>query len=124
LARGLIAGRVGGDETKLAQQPWPILADAPNRVGHATVYGLLQHSTQISGSTLFLPHPEDLPLADLPILGTVRENSSEEDLQGLVDLARRHACGGCLRVELANAGLDSVRVMGRRLAQALRRLSF
>jgi ethanolamine utilization protein EutA len=124
LARRLIADRVGGDQTEIERQPWPILADAPYRGGHATVYGLLQHSTQISGSTLFLPHPEDLPLADLPILGTVREDSSEEDLDGLVDLARRHARGGCLRVELANPGLDGVRVIGRRLAQALRKLSF
>jgi ethanolamine utilization protein EutA len=96
----------------------------PDGGGRATVYGLLQHSTQISGSTVYLPHPEDLPLADLPILGTIRESSSDEDLRRLLDLVRRHARGGCLRVESTNHGPEGVRVMGRRLAEALRHLDF
>jgi ethanolamine utilization protein EutA len=92
--------------------------------GRATVYGLLQHSTQISGSTLFLTHPEDLPLADLPILGTVRESLSDTDMERLLDLVRRNARGGCLRIEIANPLPESVRTLGSRLAQALRKLSF
>src|SRR5262249_42896362 len=38
----------------------------PASAGRATVYGLLRHSTQVSGSTLFLPRPDVLPLTDLP----------------------------------------------------------
>jgi ethanolamine utilization protein EutA len=107
LARRLLQADFGADQWRRYQ---------PGGGGRATVYGLLQHSTQISGSTLFLPHPEDLPLADLPILGTVRESSSEADLRGLLDLVQRHEGGGCLRLELSNPSPDGVRAVGRRLA--------
>src|SRR5437870_9842009 len=43
----------------------------PAGSGRATVYGLLQYSTQVSGNTLFLPSPSALPLRHGSIVGWV-----------------------------------------------------
>jgi ethanolamine utilization protein EutA len=91
----------------------------PESCGRATVYGLLRHSTQISGSTVFLPHPEILPLADIPILGTINDKSAEAHFRHLLDLVRRSPRGGALRVELAETDPESVRALGTRLAGML-----
>src|SRR5262249_53596074 len=58
----------------------------PESCGRATVYGLLRHSTQISGATVFLPHPDVLPLADMPILGTISADFPEAHVRQLLDL--------------------------------------
>jgi ethanolamine utilization protein EutA len=94
--------------------------------GRATVYGLLRYSTQISGSTLFLPDAEVLPLNDLPILGCVSAASVPERMDELLTLAARSPGGACLRVELEGEGESTaaVRTMGRRFAEALERLRF
>ncbi len=63
----------------------------PTSAGRATVYGLLRHNTEISGNTLFLPRPEQLPLPELPILGTIRPQSTADDLNQLLSFARRSA---------------------------------
>jgi ethanolamine utilization protein EutA len=96
----------------------------PEGLGRATVYGLLRHSTQVSGSTLFLPRPETLPLRDLPIFGTIREVSTETAIGDLLDLVQRSARGGCLQVTLANPDVAAVRMVGERIAEALRARSF
>jgi ethanolamine utilization protein EutA len=111
---------------RLLQTPW---VDSWRRYrpaggGRATVYGLLRHSTQVSGNTLFLPYPQDLPLADLPILGCIRENSSPEDIRALLDLARRSRSGACLRIALERVDQSEVRLLGRRLAGLLKALDF
>jgi ethanolamine utilization protein EutA len=87
--------------------------------GRATVYGLLQHSTQLSGNTLFLPDPSVLPLRDVPIIGSISLTSSDEDVCGSLDLIRRSPKGGCLRVKLAANGESTVAELGRRLARIL-----
>jgi ethanolamine utilization protein EutA len=92
----------------------------PASAGRATVYGLLRHSTEISGSTLFLPHPEILPLADLPILGTIADRSTDEEISAALDLVRRSSRGGCLRVELARPDATAVRDLGTRVSRRLR----
>ena len=91
----------------------------PESAGRATVYGLLRHGTQISGATVFLPHPEILPLADVPILGTIGCDSPESHLRQLLDLARRSQRGGALRVELADPNPETVRDFGTKLADTL-----
>jgi ethanolamine utilization protein EutA len=91
----------------------------PAGLGRATVYGLLRHSTQISGSTLFLPFPEMLPLRDLPILGTVSERSADSHIADLVHLVMRSPRGGCLRVALPRSGPALVRAAGEKIAAAL-----
>ncbi len=96
----------------------------PASAGRATVYGLLRHSTEVSGSTLFLPRPEVLPLTDVPILGSLNGSSTEEHLGDLVDLVRRSARGGCVQVSLGTHEAAAVRAFGERVAAALRRVTF
>jgi ethanolamine utilization protein EutA len=96
----------------------------PASAGRATVYGLLRHSTHISGSTLFLPRPEVLPLADVPILGKVSGCSTDEQLAEVFGLVLRSRRGGCVRVEIGGVGAIAVRELGNRMAAVLRRLSF
>lgn len=96
----------------------------PPGVGRATAYGLLRHATQLSGSTLFLPHPEILPLEDLPILGRIAPGSSPDDIARAVDLVRRSGRGGCVEVTLGAPGAAAVRDLGQRIAAALRARPF
>ncbi len=88
--------------------------------GRATAYGLLRHSTEISGSTLFLPRPEVLPLTDLPVLGSIAPTSTDADLNDILTRVLRSPRGGCLVVALASADGTTVRTLGGRLAAALR----
>ncbi len=96
----------------------------PASAGRATVYGLLRHNIEISGSTLFLPRPETLPLNDMPILGSVTAASTDADLGAALELVRRSPRGGCIRVALAAPEAATVRTLGGRIARALRALSF
>jgi ethanolamine utilization protein EutA len=91
----------------------------PAGSGRATVYGLLQYSTQVSGNTLFLPNPSVLPLRNVPIVGSVSLTSTDEDVRGLLDLIRRSPQGGCLRVKLAPDGESTIPELGRRLGSVL-----
>ncbi len=92
--------------------------------GRATVFGLLRHNTEISGSTLFLPRPELLPLPELPVLGRVTLTTSDADLRELLDRVQHSPRGGCLFVSLAPAGAAAVRTLGGRMAAALRQAAF
>jgi hypothetical protein len=68
-------------------------------------------ATEISGSTLFLPDPEMLPLNDLPILGTVNAACSDERLDELmVERGQLRQRGG-QRVE-------AIRALGQRRLRA------
>jgi len=84
----------------------------PAAAGRATVYGLLRHSTEVSGSTLFLSRPEALPLPEMPILGTLSPMTSNEQLSELFALLRRSSQGGCLRIDLSGAVAAMVRSFG------------
>jgi ethanolamine utilization protein EutA len=95
----------------------------PAQAGRATLYGLLLYTTQVSGSTVFLPQPETLPLRDLPILGVVSLSIGEPQCLRLLDLVARSPAGGCIRAEIGQAP-DDVRALGRMLAGALRRMNF
>lgn len=96
----------------------------PGSAGRATVYGLLRHTTEISGSTLFLPDSGILPLADLPIFGSWRRDSADAELAGLIDLVRHSPRGGCVQVRLGTRDVAAVKQFGTRLAQALERAAF
>jgi ethanolamine utilization protein EutA len=96
----------------------------PASAGRATVYGLLRHSTEISGSTLFLPRPEILPLPDVPILGGLGAASDDAQIRELLELVRRSARGGCLRVSVGGQGAAAVRALGQQIARVLREVSF
>ncbi len=96
----------------------------PESTGRATSYGLLRHLTRLSGSTLYLPRPGLLPLADLPIFGRISSASTDEEIHASLDLVRRSSRGGCLAVSLAGRGLVAVKELAGRLGQALRALDF
>jgi ethanolamine utilization protein EutA len=96
----------------------------PACAGRATVYGLLLHTTQVSGSTLFLPDPTILPLRDLPIFGRVTPNSTEEQICDILQLVRRSPLGGCVQVVPADRGASAVAALGDRIAAALRTIGF
>jgi ethanolamine utilization protein EutA len=96
----------------------------PSSGGRATVYGLLRHSIEVSGSTLFLPSPSVLPLLDVPILGRLNAASTDAQIQDIVELARRSAYGGCIQIALGSHDAAAVRALGERIAGALREMAF
>ena len=87
------------------------------------MYGLLRHSTEVSGTTLFLPHPEVLPLADIPILGSVTGLSTVDHVRNLAEMARRSPRGGCLQVSAGGQDAVSVRELGAKIAGVLREVA-
>ena len=91
----------------------------PDGGGRATVAGLLQHTTRISGTSLHLPDANLLPLADLPIVGTLRPDLADDALRHLLDLARRSTTGAGLRIEGLGTSAEAVRQCGERLAACL-----
>jgi ethanolamine utilization protein EutA len=116
-------GDLGIDLAKrLVESKWAdeLCRYRPASAGRATVFGLLRHSTEISGSTLYLPNPRLLPLNDLPILGTMSSNSNDEDIQTLLQLAARSERGACLRVDSSDTDAMTIRLLGQRIASALR----
>lgn len=96
----------------------------PESGGRATVYGLLRHNTEVSGTSLFLSRPTLLPLPDLPILGAVTPATSDPELEHKIELVRRSTRGGCLQVELGSPDATVVRAVGQRLASRLRAMAF
>ena len=94
----------------------------PAGMGRATVSGLTLHATEVAGATLYLPHPELLPLTDLPIIGRFSDETSDEELNQLVELAGRGERGGALRVDIASPTTTVIKELGERLANALIRL--
>jgi len=91
----------------------------PEGLGRATVYGLVKHNTELSGSTLYLPRPERLPLKNIPIVGTLGLETTDYEMAALVDLAGRGTPGGCIQVDLVSADLATVRDLGNRLANVI-----
>ncbi len=91
----------------------------PEGLGRATVFGLLRHSTELSGSTIYLPKPQRLPLKNVPIVGQLSVNSTGEQLAQVFDLAARGTPAACIRIDLDPPTLAAVRSLGHRLADAL-----
>lgn len=88
----------------------------PLALGRATVLGLAVHHAQLSGSTLFLPHPERLPWPDLPIVGRLSWPADDAAWPAALELAARSERGACVAIELADGGSQTVRDLGHRLA--------
>jgi len=101
-----------------------IRSHRPASAGRATALGLMRHCTEVSGSTLFLPDPTLLPLADVPIFGTIGSATDDVRLQAMVELVQRSQRGGCLIVETESHGAASLRTMGERLAGTLEHAAF
>lgn len=102
----------------------PILAASlktysPENRGRATVYGLTLHSTQISGTTLFLPKPEYLPLYDVPIVSKLSVHATSEQWQAALGLAMRREQGACIQIMGNIASINQVRLLGQSIAENL-----
>jgi ethanolamine utilization protein EutA len=110
----------------LQSSPWAddFHKHAPASCGRATVYGLLRHSTQVSGSTVFLADTSHLPLRDVPILGRVDVRNTGEHLRNLLEMAQRSPRGGGLAVDLDDATTETLRGFAARFDQALGALNY
>lgn len=118
-------GDLGGELARALAEAKELKLKAPaadlQSVGadRATVFGLLAHSTEVSGSTIYLPHPERLPLANVPIVGAVSPLDKEHELRAALELAAACTPAGCLRVRLDIQDAASVRTLGEALARLL-----
>lgn len=95
-----------------------LLADRPVAAGRATVFGLVRHSAELSGSTLYLPRPERLPLANVPIVGRVDVLTTEAQLADLMQLVAQCHPAGCLQLDAPESN-ESLRKLAERLQAAL-----
>jgi ethanolamine utilization protein EutA len=96
----------------------------PAHAGRATVYGLLRHATQISGSTLFHPDPTLLPLRGIPIVGRLSPDSTDGQIRDILQLAGKCPQGAGVRITMQGASAVGVAALGRRLAEALKAICY
>jgi ethanolamine utilization protein EutA len=96
----------------------------PTGGGRALVLGLLRHSTQVSGSTIFLPDPAVLPLRNLPIVGSIDPDSTDAEIDDRVHVAARSSSGAALTVRFKSTDHTNVQMLGRKLAASLIRNQF
>ena len=96
----------------------------PVNLGRATVYGLTLHNTEVSGTTLYLPRPEVLPLRDLPILARLGAEPGPEEIAEAVEAAGRSARGACIQMTSLGDDFATVKRVGGYLAEAFRKSSF
>lgn len=109
LAQGLLASKLIA----------PRLTLIPEGGGRATVFGLLRHSTELSGATLFLPQPERLPLRNVPILGTIITATSANQVAELAALASPGAPAVAWRIALTQHDLAAVRQLATAITDGL-----
>lgn len=107
----------------------PLWADSlrdyrPRSAGRATVYGLLRHTTEVSGNTLYLGASGILPLADLPILGSLHAGSTEAQIRDVLTLVRRSSRGGAVQVGIGSQQTAAVRGLGQRISGVLQQDAF
>ncbi len=96
----------------------------PDGGGRATSFGLLRHSTLISGNTLHLSDAGLLPLRDIPILGTIAAALPEPHWSALLALLNASPHGGCVQIVMADSGAAAVRALGTALAESLTRIGY
>ena len=109
----------------------------PENMGRATVYGLALHSTEISGTTLFLSKTDTLPRNDLPIVARLSVDADDAQLENALHLVKTSSKGACIQI-LAGRGdtdekgvikvpvcesLSTVKNLGLRLAETISRVN-
>jgi ethanolamine utilization protein EutA len=93
----------------------------PSGLGHATLFGLVRHNTQVSGSTVHLSDERMLPLGDLVILGYVSQDTLPDELNRLFAMAARTANGACLRIDAGACNRASLCGLAERIRTAIAR---
>jgi ethanolamine utilization protein EutA len=101
-----------------------LLRHTPASLGRATVCGLALHTAELSGSTLYLPRPEVLPLAELPIVGCLDGQSDVRRLRALIDLAKSGGRGAALQIEIPLDHWQAVKNLGEALARTLEEAAY
>ncbi|EDT5693544.1 reactivating factor for ethanolamine ammonia lyase [Salmonella enterica] len=95
----------------------------PENQGRATVYGLTLHSTEISGTTLYLKTPDILPLRNLPILAKISAEADETRWDAVFSQINQYSKGCCIQIlqEVTHASTNHIRALGNRVASALKK---
>jgi len=70
----------------------------PENMGRATVYGLALHSTEVSGTTIFLSRPECLPCRDLPIIARLPIDAGAKEIWQALLLLKASHNGACIQI--------------------------
>jgi len=97
----------------------------PATAGRATVMGLTLHSCDISGSSLYLPKPELLPLQDLPIIARLKPDTPTEQLQQAFGLAKSSRRGACVQLlESESLGVTAVKTLANQLQTTLQTIEY
>lgn len=111
---------------RLLQAPWlrAPAGGAAGEMSRATSLGLMLHATQLAGSTVYLPHPERLPIRDIPILGTITCASTAEEIRALLDHAARCPRGSALRLALEGPLRPAAEGAVAALSRLLEEMSF
>lgn len=121
-------GDLGGELAwRIVQSPTlaaHLTSHAPFALGRATVLGLAVHHVQLCGGTFYLPRPGILPLAELPIVGRLTDDASDEQIDSVLRLARCGNRGACLAIHVSDVRAASIRSLGNRLAERFERISF
>ncbi len=91
----------------------------PETMGRATLYGLVEHQTQVSGTTVFLPNPERLPLGDLPVVATLDDTATDAALARAMEFVRASQAGAAIVIRELHGKSDRIRHWGKRLGQWL-----
>jgi ethanolamine utilization protein EutA len=108
----------------------------PENMGRATVYGLALHSTEVSGTTIFLSRPDILPCKDLPIVARLSINAPAGQLGQALKLVETSQNGACIQVlsgkktatingamhTPVHESLAKIKSFGQRLAHSLENL--
>jgi len=107
LARGIVAS--------------PVLSSGlsyhPEHSGRVTLLGQTLHSCDIPGNRLYLSHPQQLPLKDLPVISQLNVSSADDDWQKTIHLACSAHHGACIVIEQTDT-LDNEGI--KQLAQTIR----
>lgn len=98
-----------------------VTSAVPEHKGRATVQGLTLHSIEVSGTTLFLPRPDLLPLRDLPIVASLPSTASAADIATALELGGQSTRGICLQVDFdaVNPSLECIRSLSHQLSGAM-----
>lgn len=99
------------------------LSVRPDNAGRATVLGLTLHSSDISGTSLYISNPELLPLTDLPLLSHLDLDASQDQITQVMRLAQGCQRGAAIRIGVGNtntqpASLLLIKQFTRRLNSA------
>tara|TARA_Y100001949_G_scaffold168131_2_gene166493 strand:- start:541 stop:2028 length:1488 start_codon:yes stop_codon:yes gene_type:complete len=96
---------------------------SPATAGRATVMGLTLHSCDISGSSLYVPMPDVLPLQNVPVVARIPVQQPG-DVRPLLDLAKGCSGGACLQLLGKLNQLDDIRHLADSIKTALVELEF